>query len=140
MLNIYIRSILANDVNFILNSFLKSFKKSNLAKDVNNQTYYNFLQAKIKQKFKTHQILVACSYDDPNQIFGYVIFCELENKAIAIDYIYVKEIFREMKIANALIDKLNTENKIVYNTVLAESSRSKHIAKKLKSIYNPFLF
>lgn len=140
-MNIFIRKLIESDLNFILSSFLNSFRKSHLAKDVNNSTYFQFLEANIKNKLRNSTTYVACNPDDVSQIFGYIIADKYQDNITAIHYVYVKEIYRELRICSKLIEKLEIdENTKVFNTVLAESPRAKSICKKLNAVYNPFIF
>lgn len=138
-MNIYIRTNLETDLNFITNSILKSARKNKQFSDISNSVYFNHLETIIKKRLNNSQCLVACNHEDAWQVFGYIIFRRIENVVI-IDYIYVKELYRDLDISKALINALQIkENDIVYNTILAENVKAKHLAKSVKAIYDPFL-
>lgn len=142
-MDVYIRKAINGDQNLILNSFLKSWRNSDFAKDINNSTYFKYLEQIIKNKLLNSDINVACDPENPTQIFGWIIsktYKSGEQKILAIDYVWVKEIWRDAKIAQALINNLEPAGKSVINTVRAEGTRNRHLCKLYKSQHNPFLF
>lgn len=137
-MNIIIRRVLESDHSFILSSMMKSLRNHEMFKDMNNSNYYNFFESLIKAKIKSNHCLVACNAEDAWQVYGYIISNEL-GPAIAIDFVYVKELYREMKICSALLSKANPNSLPVFNSIKAESIRQKNICKKMKAQLNVFL-
>lgn len=139
-MEIIIRKNLKSDENFILNSFLKSFRSNEQAKDIANKFYFEVLEQKIKRVLKQEdRCFVAVNSEDPDQIFGYILFKDLGGVLI-LDYVYTKDVFRGLKIATALINKVGTEGRqTIINTTKADTTRKKVLCQKLKSQYCPFL-
>lgn len=139
-MEIILRQNLKDDTNFILNSFMKSFRDNEQNKHIANRFYYDVLQAKLKRVLEQKdRAFVACNAEDPEQIFGYILYKKTADSLI-IDYVYVKDIFRQQGLANALIAKVQpAQYKDVINTTLADTARKRAMAQKLKAQFCPFL-
>lgn len=79
--------------------------------------------------------LVAKNQDDFDQLFGFIVF-EEDDKTNTIHYIYVKKIFRRLKIATQLLNLLNDKplNFFTHKTYATK------FFKKRDYIFNPYLF
>lgn len=137
-MQIFLRKSIESDIPFISDSIQRHLREKLTFKDMNNTTFYAMMKAFIAFKHKRGCILVASAVDDPSQIYGYMIARDFID-FVAIDFIYVKEPVREMRIATELIKKLNINGRKVFNTILPENGRQKHMCKTVKAIYNPFL-
>lgn len=101
-LPIKIRPISQLDVNFILNSWLKSFRGAFFVKDIHPTTYYAEHHSVCSELLQTCQTYVACSDSDPTEIYGFIC-AEYISGTLVVHYIYVKHTFRNMGIAKALL-------------------------------------
>ena len=136
-LPIRIRKANQEDVNFIFNSWLKSYRNSLFAKPLNNTVYFTEHHKVLERIAKTCEIIIACSKEDPNQVYGY--FCAERIEGIfVLHYVYVKHTYRNMGIAKLLLSTFNKKDDeagcYTHHTRIAEK-----LAAKYSLIYHPYL-
>jgi hypothetical protein len=104
-----LRPFQESDFNFILNSWLLSFRNSPFAKNLTNEKYYSAQQPICIHLMNASTILVACSPEEPKQIFGYIVAQPAPNavEGAWVHYCYVKNLYRRMGIATSLRAGLN---------------------------------
>jgi hypothetical protein len=130
-----IRAVSGNDIPLIYSTWLKSYQcDSNVGLSVSKSVFfenYRLIVDQILEK-NTTEILIACSNDDPNVIYGYLIAEPSEN---ILHYIFVKEPFRNFKIAKSLFNQAFHDGMGV--VIITHSTYS---AKELtgKFTFNPF--
>jgi ribosomal protein S18 acetylase RimI-like enzyme len=129
-----IRSMLDTDVNFVLSTWLKSYYEElrrNGSKGViypKDDVFFQGHQNKIKDLLTKAKCEVCTAPDDDNQIIGYVVY-DLDS----VHYIYVKQVFRKMGVAKALISRAFTARLYSHHTRF-----TKFINKGLQ--YDPYKF
>lgn len=99
--DIAFRSMEKKDHNFILNSWLKSYRNSDFAKDMANPVYFTNHTHVIANLVARSNVIIAHNPEFPDQIYGYIVFECPEDVAI-IHYIYVKFPYRKFKIGSTL--------------------------------------
>lgn len=94
-----------SDSNFILNSWLKSYRNSLLTRTWKNEDYYP-AQTKLIQnlvgEWPTH---IICNSLDEDQIYGYVCGALTENEYI-VHYAYMKWTYRKLGFIKTLVTVL----------------------------------
>ncbi len=136
-LPILIRPANADDVSFIFNAWLKSYKSSDFAKNIQGEIYYHEHHKVIEILLKTYNVLIACNKDDTTQIYGFMCAGFTQN-VFTIHYVYTKQTFRRMGIAKALLNafEYNPEFACIYTH---ETNAVKAIAKDLAMVYHPYI-
>ena len=136
-LPINLRTATAEDVPFIFNSWLKSYRNSHFCKLVVNEIYYNEHHKVIERLIKKSKVIVACNRDDENQLYGYIVADEVEG-FFALHYIYVKHSFRNMGIGEALLNSFEHDPSVAsiysHHTRLCDK-----LAPKYSMVYHPYL-
>ena len=119
--------------NFIINSFLKSYRDSK--KELNNQEYYSTYSKVILDFISKHEIKVAVNPLDCNQIYGWLMCDPVSNCLI---YAYVKYPFRRFGIFNELCmnSGLDWDVQVFYRF---QTPTAKTIANNLNLIYTELL-
>ena len=127
---IRIRSRQDGDFNFILNSWMKSYKKHS---GVRPDVYFVEHHKLVHHILSRAETLVACSKDDPTQIYGYLVY-EPDVFTI-IHFAFVKQTFRHLNVMRELLSKINLTDPVI----VTHDNRHdlKHIQKRLK-IFNPY--
>ena len=138
-----VRPATDNDKNFILNSWLKSFKGSDFAKGLRNGVYFNNHHALLQALWGRCEVQVVVNPEDSESIIGYVVSevrTDLADDAVFIlHFAYVKHIYRKMGIAKAAVAhavgshsgaKCYTHQLIGCRTLLKEDAGW---------VYNPYL-
>lgn len=117
MTKILHRPMQDKDRNFVLNSFLCSYRKSPTAVNIRNKEYYSLHGRLVNAvlQVETTKVLLACNPEDPDQIYGYLIYDD-SNLVKTVFYCYVKLPFRRQKIARGLLQeaKFDLDDGFVY--------------------------
>lgn len=106
MEKIIIRSYQDQDINFIINSWLKNYKfSSKFAQNIPAKIYYSYHEPIIKALINNcaNHSIVATLEDAPNVILGYLIQQPFENHSL-VHYVYVKFPFRSNGIAKQMFE------------------------------------
>lgn len=126
-----------DDIGFIFNSWLKSYRNSLFAKTISNTIYFSEHHKIIEKLAKTSEIIIACNPDDPNQIYGYACAEKIDG-IFTLHYIYVKQPFRRLGLANFMLTAFDVD--------MSEPSIHTHqtkvselLAAKFNTVYHPYL-
>jgi len=131
-----IRRGTTEDANFITNSWMESYRKSDFSKYIPKGIYNIGHHASVKAAIESSIIHVAASNEDDNQIFGWV--CVQPGQTKTLHYIYVKHSFRELGIGTALLEASNIFKDAFFFSHLTKGKLSIHLFEKGK--YNPYKF
>lgn len=127
------------DLNFILSTWLKSYKQSEFALHIPNQIYYPH-QQKLIESIITHEhnrITILCNSEDPAQIIGYIVY---SIKHPIIYYTYIKHAFRKFgfgKFLFSAVSNIHPEAESI--KVTHKPKRWVKTSKKYKLVYNPYI-
>lgn len=136
-LPILLRPANAEDVGFIFNSWLKSFRNSEYASEIPNEIYFSEHHKLIERLLQKYEVIVAANPEDPSQIYGFIC-AGLTDGVFTLHYVYVKHTFRRMGIGAALLNAF--EHDPEFAAIYTHKSRSaKHLAKKYNFIYHPYV-
>ena len=140
--NIKIREFdVDKDLNFLYNSFLKSFRGALINKKVSNAIYYKNEQRILTEYIQSPgaSILIACDPADENVIYGYLIY-NLERNEIF--WAYCKEAFRRLGIFKKLLieSKLNILKPIIYRHSTFGGEQVVAVLKDITFVYCPFYY
>ena len=134
---IRLRKAVQEDVGFIFNSWLKSYKYSLFAKFITNTIYFAEQHKLIERLLKENETIIACNNDDPTQIYGF-INAGIVDGILCVNYVYVKQNFRQLGVGKALLNAFehNVESASVYthHTRMAE-----RLAGRFNFVYHPYL-
>lgn len=121
------------ELNFILSSWIRSFKRSSFASKIPWDIYKERQDAAIKSIMVSGaEFTVACNPEDESQAFGWISYHRTPSLPV-IHYIYVKEPFRRFKIATGLIASVG--NDFIYTHLTSGFERMKR-----EGVYDPYLF
>ena len=130
------------DEPFIYSSWLKSFRKSKVNTGLGGQAYHNKQSQRITQILERDntRVIVACDTEDDDLILGYCVF-EIKTSEAILHYVYVKESFRRMQIASALVKMLRSEirDKPFWYSHLPANEELLEAAQKFNIEYDPDL-
>lgn len=125
------------DLPFIFSSWLKSFRNSNFAKNILNNTYYSEHHRIIEEILKISTVLLACDKSNVENIYGYIVAAKLDNM-FTIHYVYVKHTYRRMGLAGLLIGAFQLDpREPAYYT--HDTHMANILARKYRFEYNPYL-
>lgn len=136
-LPIRIRKANEEDIPFIFNSWLKSYRNSKFAKSITSTIYFTEHHKIIQSIVTKNEVLIACNNEDPSQVYGYCCAGFTEG-FFTLHYIYVKHSFRGLGIAKVLMSKFNhdtsTASIYTHHTRVADK-----LAPKYNMIYHPYI-
>jgi len=97
ILDVATRRLVPDDMNFILNSWKKSFRGSR--GEWKNRQYFAEANRRIMRIMnRLPKIRIACDPLDPKHIFGWIVA-----EPPVLHYIYVKNVFRRAGVAQTLL-------------------------------------
>lgn len=98
-----LRALAADDLPFVFNSWLKSFRDAPAVQSIPNSIYFAGQHDRIDRILKSAGLAaaVACNPEDPTQIYGYIV---AENATVGsvVHWVYVKHPFRGHGVARGL--------------------------------------
>lgn len=138
-----IRDALPDDVPFVFNSWLKSYRDSPMVKSIPNTIYYDEHHRVIERLLQSPDIHahVACNPEDHNQIYGYVIAekhidPDIKCVSTTFHWIYCKHPFRGNGIAKALYEKVQNS----YPALPGHQTFYTHRVKNVENLIGDRLF
>ena len=135
--HVRLRKATQEDVGFIFNAWLKSYKTSLFAKNVTNTIYFAEHHKVIERLLKNHETIIACNDEDPSQIYGFINAGKVEG-IFCLNYIYIKQAFRNLSIGKTLLNAFEHDPTIAsvytHHTRMAE-----RLAAKYNMVYHPYL-
>lgn len=136
-LPILLRPANSEDVPFVFNAWLKSFRNSQFAKPMLNEIFYAEHHKVIEKILNHYDVIVACNEEDKSQIYGFICAGYTEN-IFTLHYVYVKQPFRKMGIGTALLNGF--EHTPEYTSVYTHQSKlAERLAEKYNMIYHPYV-
>lgn len=137
--DITIRDFGPDDIPFIFSTWLKCYKhQSYFAKRIRYDTFFEHHHKIVDDILNRESISVklAVLKDDESLILGYVAF--EQDKDTAIHFLFVKQAFRRMGIARALLNELDCDlNGVTFSHWTYDFD---HILRKYPEMqYNPYL-
>lgn len=98
------RQIEEADFPFILNAWILSYR--DCMRDHKNSDYFPGQQNLIAELAKRRNMVLACDGDTPSFILGFACGIPLEDGRLLVDYVYVKQAYRERGIARGMLAQL----------------------------------
>lgn len=144
-LKVLIRPVETADVNFIFNSWLKSYRHgSYFAKKIRDTVFYKYhhMVCDAILRRPTTRVLMACDPEDPSVIYGYLVYeklnTDLHNWGYVLHYAYVKSPFRKLGVGAELLKASELDpNRCALSHWTMDTD---FIAKKFPEItYTPYL-
>lgn len=132
------------DQNFIYDSWLRSYRDGSLhARAMPARIYYNNHKHVIARILDLSSVLICCNPEDPDQIFGYVVYEATKGKVTVFHYLYVKTTYRNLGIANLIFKeslKISEHDK-EFPSVCTHETHAWHnkLRDKWDMIFNPYV-
>lgn len=132
-----LREANSNDVSFIFNAWLKSYRSSPYVKFVNQQIYFAGQHKLIENLIKVCKVIIACNPEDSEQIYGFMVAEKIES-ILCIHYIYVKQPFRALGIGKLLLNsvKHDINNPCIYTHFTVVGGK---LAEKYNIYFHPYV-
>ena len=132
-----LRPMIEDDLPFLFNSWLKSYRFSHFGEKITTTIYFEDHHKIIDNILKKNQVIIACNPEDPSQLYGYIV-AGREDSILVLHFVYVKHTFRNMGIGKTLLDAVghssDTASVYTHHTRMADKLASKH-----NFVYHPYL-
>ncbi len=139
---VVLRPVKKEDVPFIFNSWLKSYRDASQVAGVPNTLYYAEQHRIIEEILSNSatRVIIACSPDDHDQMFGYVVYkAPLADTNLCVHWIYVKHSFRMFGIARMIYDLMTDCSARTFTYSHTTKISAKLVKKFSQFVYNPFI-
>lgn len=118
------------DVNFIFNSWLKSYRNSYATKNITSTFYFSEHHKVIERVLAAAKTIIACNPEDPSQVYGYVV-ADTVDGIFVVHYLYVKHSFRGLGLGKLLFNAFDHDP-----TAASLYTHHTHMAHRLAAKYN----
>lgn len=132
--SVHVRQYGEQDYNFILNSYLKSYRISESNRYMDNDLYYASYKKLLDKLLHRATCLIACNPEDEDQIFSWILYDDVDGIPV-IHFVYTKYPYRKMKIAKTLLQVAGVKRTSIVCSHIPIFAHS----VKDKIIFNPFL-
>jgi len=123
-----------SDLNFILNSFLKSLRAYPAFEHIPNDIYYVEQKIVLEEYISANRPIILCNSEDPDQIFGYIIGST--NKCT--NFVYIKYPYRRFGFGTRLMLTLHPD---ILGKPIKASYTCRNwgvLSEKFNHVYSPF--
>ena len=129
------------DIEFIVNSWLKSYRWNLHVKEIRDDDYYPGQREVILECLRVSRVAVACLEASPSVIVGWACGDSPDVDASQLDFVYVKREFRKYGIARALVVEVAGCPDDGVSTFVTHMTKSfRHWTEKHNCYrYNPYL-
>ena len=138
-MKVRVRTATEEDANFILNSWLKSFRNSFFAKSINSTVYFTEHHKVLRKLLKRSTTLIACNPEDANQIYGYLVLEKVDG-ILCIHFTYTKQVFRKLGVQRQLLALVNHDFDNDSALYSHDTKMARELAAKFKLVYHPYIW
>lgn len=132
-----------SDRNFIFASWMRSFRTgSTWAKEIPAEIYSTRHSQLINDLLTNSGSVVACSSDDPDQIFGFGIYQPSTDNIAIVHWVYVKEMYRKLGIGEQIFRQCLISARHDFKMPVAVTHSTYNLewaTEKYNLVYNPYL-
>jgi GNAT superfamily N-acetyltransferase len=134
---IRLRTANQEDIPFIFNSWLKSYRSSTFAKGISSTVYFSEHHKVIRRIIDSSTIIIACNEEEPSQIYGWI--CAGKTDGIfTLHYTYVKKPFRNFGLGKQLLNAF--EHDPTYAAIYThQTTHATRLAGKYNFVYHPYV-
>jgi hypothetical protein len=124
------RPMAPGDVNFVLDSWLRSYRESPYAGCIPNNRFFDIMHEAVEGLLaRGAKVEVACAKHDPDKILGWLCG-EIINEELCLHFCYVKDPYRRMGLMTELLDRLDETHKEGKRMYTFKTAASKWLPKK----------
>lgn len=136
-LPVEVRALIETDIAFIFSSWLKAFRNSKFATEINQNVYFSEQHKLVEKLLGRAQTLVIGAANDPATVYGYICY-EYIQGIFVLHFAYVKHDFRTLGLFKQLMAHTNHD----FNTLGMYTHRIRGgyvLEDKYNLIYSPYL-
>lgn len=111
----HVRPPKKEDVPFVLNSWMKSWRKSKFSGVISNNEYFTVTRNNIEHLVARGAVFrVACLDSDEDAILGWICYEKLKTGEDCVHYIYIKDPYLKMGVSDALVKEVGESGFYTY--------------------------
>ena len=128
------------DLPFIYSTWLKSYRQTDWAKNMSNDTFFHHHKAIVKSilENKRTQVTLICDLDDPDHLFGYVV-AEVIGQRALVHFVYMKYNYRKLGIISQTLKILGYFDPKQVNFITHLPRNYLSLKTKYNLDFNPYL-
>lgn len=132
---IQFRPLKPDERQFVKMSWFESYRKGGFSPDIGYDLFRPGMDERIDRLLQESETTVACPTEVPEEICGYLVQSRQGGPyLLTIHYVYVKQAYRRLGLASALIQVVTPSNIHTHDT-----RAGRILARKFESRFNPFL-
>ena len=131
------RPMQRSDESLVYATWLNSLEPSrdrSIARSVFYARHHALIERRLQEAMAHGTALVACAEDDPTQVFGWVV-----GVPGTLDYVFVKSLYRNFRIATSLLRSFGLYTAYTHNTPNWRDLRAAGLVP-LTATYDPYAF
>ena len=132
-----LRDAASEDLNFIFNSYLKSYHDNAPVKFVAPTLYYKHQSKELEFLIRHAKCAIACFPEDGSEIISWVLYEYFADNLI-LHYVYTKQPSRRLGIAKDIITTLLGPRKLIIATHAPDEFTRLRKKLPVKTIYDPY--
>jgi hypothetical protein len=125
------------DIAFIFNSWLHSYRHSLHVKNIGNTVFYAEHHKVLERLFKRCDARIACDPKDQNQIYGYIVY-ERITGVLVVHYCYVKQPYRRLGLCHQLLLEAGRSKEEAF-AYTHETFLGNRLSGRFRALYNPYV-
>lgn len=125
------------DVSFLFNSWMTSFRQAPSLQRVAQPFYFNGQHKLIERILAQSQVLLVVDKDTPHNIYSYIVYEKVEG-VLVLHYAYTKQTFRKLGLFKKLLAEAGHTREVA-GLYTHESKISKYVGDHVNMYYNPYL-
>lgn len=128
----------SRDFALVRDSWVNSYRNAAFSRENTDAIYFKYHRHLALQLLASSQVLVACSEEDPDIVYGWIC---VEPDQETLHYIYVKHPFRRQGIAKSLLKAsgFGPTGELVFSHRTRSSDRRLQRYRKVYNLYRAFL-
>ncbi len=116
-LDIILRHCAQNDMDFVFDSWMRSFRKAGVNRLIPEDYYKAWQSKRIEQVLKSgSKILIACSADNIDSVLGWLCYTTYDGEPV-VHFTYVKSKYRRSGLAKMMFNKAEFTDSIITTSI-----------------------
>jgi hypothetical protein len=136
-LPIMAREALPEDLNFVFNSWLISYKQSKTLANLDGAFYYQGQHNIIERCLRQSQVLMLVDANKTEDIYSYIVYQEIDG-IFTVHFAYVKHLFRGLGLFKHMLDLTKGPGNSV-GLYTHDTKSARHVGDKHNLYYNPYI-
>ena len=139
LLPIQLRLAKPEDINFIVSAWVKNYRHSQFAQFIPDEIFYSAHKGLVLKLIETQRTVIAVNPEDPEQLFGFLCYNELD-KFYVTHFLSVKKSFRRLGVAKRMLEETGLHDGRPH-VASHRTSAFEALCRKIDRpyIYNPYL-